>query len=674
MKPGVGIPFGPFVLEERLASGGSAEVWTAHFASGDGSRIVVKRLLPSLLRDQEARGAFAKEAALYARCTHPNIVSCFGAGTHSGAAGEEPWLAMELVLGADLDTVLRHGRHNSERLDIGVAVYIARSLLAALSALHEARAEDGTPLEIIHRDVTPSNIYLSIDGDVKLGDLGIARYITSTRTPAGLGVRGKFAYLAPEQVAAEKIDQRTDLFAATNVLCEALLGRRLFDGSGQLAVLLAVRDARVDAIDSHGRHLPAQLVSVLKRALARDPNERFPDARALSAALAPFAAPEATAHAEIGRWVARVRGEEQQPEESPPPMVVSPPSMFPGAMMSMPPIAAMKEPEIVEAPRALGATSQYRQVPSHVRTTDGRSIGPLSYAQLVEMVASGALSPDDQIDFLGTGYVPLRNIDDLAGHLAPRQTAATAQVQGPGSPDWCGAANEPSDTHDGGDPGAAGALAWIASRRATGALFATRLNERTEVYFHDGHVLHVALSDEAIAEPLVAQGSLSNDDCARARAFAERFGDSFGHALIGLGMIDAATWHKHLVTRSRSAVIELFGWRTGELSFYREAKPKKVDDKLSLPVGPLIEEGIASVLSDDRALRRRSFWQQNVVALDAPGALRAAGWSPIVEQVVERARTPIDPNALVEQIDAPPAAVVRAIVAARLSRMIGLVT
>jgi serine/threonine protein kinase len=657
-----GVPFGPFVLEGRLASGGSAEVWTAHFANGEGSRFVVKRLLPSLLRDAEARGAFAKEAALYARCSHPNIVSCFGAGI----AGDEPWLAMELVLGADLDTVLRHGRHRNERMEIGVAVFIARSLLAALSALHEARAEDGTPLEIIHRDVTPSNIYLSVNGDVKLGDLGIARYITSTRTPAGLGVRGKFAYLAPEQVAAEKIDQRTDLFAAMNVLCEALLGRRLFDGSGQLAVLLAVRDARVDALRTHGGHLPPGLVQVLTRALARDPNDRYPDARSLSAALAPFAADDATAHAAVGRLVERVRGEDAEPEASPPPMVVSPPSMFPGAMMSVPPI------EIRETPQSLGATSQYRQIPSHVRTTDGRSIGPLLYAQLVEMVASGALSPDDQIDFLGTGYVPLRNIDDLAGHLAPRQTAATTQIDGPGSPDWCGPAHEPSDAHEGGDPGIAGVLAWIAGRRATGGLFATRVNQRTEVYFSDGHVLHVALSDEDLAEPLIAGGQLSNEDFARARAFAERFGDSFGHALIGLGMIDAATWQKHLLTRARTAITDLFGWRTGELSFYTAAKPKAVDDKLSLAVGPLIEEGIASVLPDARALARRKSWNRDVVALDAPAPLRAAEWSPIVEAVVERARTAIDPNTLVDQIDAPAPVVIRAIVAARLSRMIGL--
>ncbi|MBI2394677.1 MAG: serine/threonine protein kinase [Deltaproteobacteria bacterium] len=703
MTNGGAIAFGPFLLEHRLASGGTAEVWTAHFANAqsdaegagaprEGLRpLVVKRLLPSLLRDADARGAFAKEAAIYARCTHPNIVSCFG----SGFAGDEPWLAMELVLGADLDAVLRFGRQHGERLSTGVAVSIVRSLLAALAALHDARGEDGTPLEIIHRDVTPSNVYLSTEGDVKLGDLGIARYITSTRTPAGLGVRGKFAYLAPEQVAGEKVDQRTDLFAAANVLCEALLGRRLFDGSGQLAVLLAVRDGRIDALKTHGGHLPPALVSVLERALARDPNDRYPDARALSNALAPFAAADGPSartspcddvRAEIGRVVSRVRGEEVRADVRPPPLVVSPPSMFPGAMMSIPPVAIREAPPPPRAigalppraigalpPRAIGATSRYQLTPSHVRTTDGRTLGPLYYAQLVEMVASGALSPDDEIDFLGTGFVPLRKIDDLAGHLAPRQSAATAQIAGLGAPDWCGPASEPSDTHLGGDPGAAGALAWIAGRRATGALFATRADERVEIYFHEGHALHVPQPDAELAEPLVAQGQLSQADYERARSYGGRLGEDIGHALIGLGLVAPDVWSRHLAACARRAIVELFDWRSGELSFYREGKPRKVEHRLSLQIGPLIEEGVALVLPDHRAIARRDVWRTNVVALDAPGPLRAAGWSPIVEQVVERARQPVDPNALVDRIDAPPAVVVRAIVCARLSRMIGLV-
>jgi hypothetical protein len=289
------------------------------------------------------------------------------------------------------------------------------------------------------------------------------------------------------------------------------------------------------------------------------------------------------------------------------------------------------------------------------------------------MVASGALSPDDQIDFLGTGFVPLRNIDDLAGHIAPRQTASTAQIPGPGAPDWCGPANEPSDAHEGGDPGIAGVLAWIAGRRATGGLFATRLNERTEVYFDEGHVLHVALSEQDLAEPLVASGQISAEDIARARGFAERFGDSFGHALIGLGMIDAATWSEHLTALSRKALTELFGWRTGELSFYTAAAPRTVEDELSLAVGPLIEAGVASLLPDDLALERRDSWNRALVALDAPAPLRAAGWSPVVNAVVERARVPIHPRTLVEQLDAPAPVAIRAIVSARLSRMIGLV-
>ena len=132
---------------------------------------------------------------------------------------------------------------------------------------------------IIHRDVTPSNIYLPSDGRVKLGDFGIARSASrSTLSEAGATLKGKFAYLAPEQVAGEPFDQRADLFAMAVVLAEMLLGRPLFAGSGQLAVLLAIRDCRIDPLRAARGTLPAGLFEVIERALARDPGNRFPTA------------------------------------------------------------------------------------------------------------------------------------------------------------------------------------------------------------------------------------------------------------------------------------------------------------------------------------------------------------------------------------------------------------
>jgi eukaryotic-like serine/threonine-protein kinase len=651
-----GVAFGPFLLDERLASGGSAEVWIARPADdAAASRLVVKRLLPSLLRDPDARGAFAKEAALYESCRHPNIVSCFGAGM----AGEEPWLAMELVLGADYDTVLRNSRTNGRPLEVSVAVFIARELLAALAAVHAA--------DVVHRDVTPSNIFLSVDGAVKLGDFGIARYLTSPRTPANLGVRGKFAYLAPEQIAGEPTDARTDLFAVANVLAESLIGRRLFEGSGQLAVLLAVRDARLDGLRAHGAHLNPELLAVLERALSRSPGDRYPSAAELSAELARFAADPESGRAAIVERVSAVRTphEARAAEDSPePPIVVGVPSMFPVAMPSIPPHTTQGSHS--------GVTAEYRAATARVLTTSNVELGPFTYAELVDMVATGKLSPEDRVDLMGTGFLPLQQIDDLAGHLAPRRTATT-QMEGPGTPDWFGGVSDPSDAHDGADPGIASALSWIAARRQTGALFVTRAGERKELYFQRGRLLHVVLDDSAIAQALVTQNVLTLSAVDTARAFAGRFGDDLGDSLVGLGALEPSVWQRQVAERSRLEIVELFSASDGEISFYSDAMPARPVSGLSLALGPMVEAGVDSILSDDRAHARRRAWKGPFVAVDAPASLRDAGWSPSVEAVLERLRTAMDPSALVEVLGGDAARAIRAVEAARLGRLITVV-
>lgn len=638
-----GVSFGPFILEERLASGGFAEVWIARPIEGEdpAPRLVVKRLLPSLLRDGEARVAFAKEAALYKRCAHPSIVSCYGDGTF----GDEPWLAMELVVGADFDTILRAARQSGKPFEPAVATFIARELLGALDAVHAA--------DIVHRDVTPSNMYLSTRGDVKLGDFGIARYLTSPRTPANLGVRGKFAYLAPEQIAGEPTDARTDLFAVANVLAESMMGRRLFEGAGQLAVLLAVRDARLDGLRAHGSHLPPALVAVLERALARVPNDRYPTAATFAEALAPFTADEVVGRTAIAECVLAVRPEVAS--ESEPAIVVGVPSMFPPAL-----------PALARQPTGSHPTAEYRAATACVQTTANEVLGPFNYGELVEMVASGRLSADDRININDTGYVPIRQVDDLAGHLSARRTVTT-QIEGPGAPDWFGPACDPSDAHGGADPGIASALAWIASRRASGALFVGR----TEIYFQRGRVHYVPIDADAIAESLIAQGVLPRDSVERARAFASRFGDDLGDALVGLATLDPTTWTRMVAKRTREIVVSLFSLREGELSFYHDAMPKKAVAPVTLAVGPLIEAGVEATLTDERAHQRRRGWRGPFVALDALGPLREAGWSSSVETILERTRSPVDPSALVDAMGGDPVAVIRAIESARLARLVG---
>lgn len=283
-------PFGPFVLERRIAVGGSAEVFLARPKTGllPAPKLVVKRLLAG--RNESQFDVLDHEAELNRAISHQNVVTVFGAGM----VGNEPYLAMEYVEGVDLYRLLRHAESEQRRLPLGVSVYITRCLAAALSAVHAAQNADGIPLGIVHRDVTPSNVYLSIDGEVKLGDFGIARVSEQVRPPSGdPGLKGKFGYLAPEQIAGEPFDHRADLFALAAILGEMLLGERVFPGSGQLAVLLAIRDANIEPLRSQSALMPPGLFAVCERALARAPSDRFATGDELAEALGPYELPSA---------------------------------------------------------------------------------------------------------------------------------------------------------------------------------------------------------------------------------------------------------------------------------------------------------------------------------------------------------------------------------------------
>ncbi len=681
--------FGRYVLEERLATGGTADVFLARPASGGAPapRVVVKRLLASLRHDPVARETFAEEARLHQRVDHPNVVRCFEAGEAEG----EPYLVVELVNGADLHRILRIGQARKRPVAPPLACFVAREILAALAAVHGATDRDGAPLGIVHRDVSPSNVYLSTQGDVKLGDFGIARP-ANARTPSpgslGAAIKGKFAYLAPEQVASEPVDHRADLFAVANLLAEMMLGRPLFPGSGQLAVLLAIRDVRIDALDRPSP-IPLPVVAILKRALARDPGARFPDAARFAAALLPFTWQGASnARREIAslvRWARdasiemRAVGEHPDQAASGLPSLRPPPSRAPAPALKLDSDVLREDPGPKPSREDGSATKPFAPPPSRVRTTDGRELGPLEYAKLVELVVTGGLGPDDRVDFMGAGFAPLQDIDELARHLAPRSTV-TRQVEGPGAPDWHGLAAERRDDPGGPatDPGIATALAWIASRRATGVLLAQHGARRKEIYFAAGRLHHVASTDphEMIGAYLVSRGVLERADLDFALAVLPRFGGRLGEALTGLGLLDPVAMFGAIRDQGRDKVVEVFGWSGGELSFYAGAQAGHVEFPLDLPIGPVVEAGVASLLDAHLASRSRPWLARSVRAIDAPPSLRDAAWSSSVDRVVRHAAAPIAVRALLDALTGEGLPVVeahRAVEAARLAGLIELV-
>lgn len=293
--------FGPYELLRRLGSGGMAETFLA-LRRGPGAfeqRVCVKRILPALESDPELVRLFMEEARLAAQLRHANITQVVDFGVVDGSH----YLALELVEGTDLRTLLASLRARGQRLAPAIAIYIATGLTAALEFAHTPEP-DRHP--VIHRDVSPSNILLSRAGEVYLTDFGVARALGGVERMTQSGVvRGKVPYMAPEYALTGKLDPRSDLFAVGVVLYEALAGRRPFDGQTELDTLNRIREGRHRPLAELCPEAPSQLVAIVEQLLVPDPNERFQTASALLQALA-YIAPPPTVARELAQLVRTV--------------------------------------------------------------------------------------------------------------------------------------------------------------------------------------------------------------------------------------------------------------------------------------------------------------------------------------------------------------------------------
>jgi serine/threonine protein kinase len=287
MNPGVErerTQFGKYTLVERLGRGGMAEVWKAKISGPAGFQrtLVIKRILPHLVEDEHFKQMFVAEARLSARLNHGNIVQVFELGDVDG----EFFLAMEYVRGRDLVNVVR-AQLVKGLPPPGLGAFVVREVCRALAYAHALEDDEGVPLRLIHRDVSPSNVMISFDGAVKLLDFGIAKALAEAnenRTVTGT-LKGKFGYMSPEQVEGKDVDHRSDLFAAGIVLHEVLTGKRLFKGNSDLQTIAMVRDARVEPPSLLNPAVPPELDAVCLKALARHPNERWHGCDDMAAAL-----------------------------------------------------------------------------------------------------------------------------------------------------------------------------------------------------------------------------------------------------------------------------------------------------------------------------------------------------------------------------------------------------
>jgi serine/threonine-protein kinase len=281
--PPAGARFGPYLLGERIGRGGMAVVYKAKIEGPGGFEkpVVLKLLLPALTAKPEFLEMFTSEAKTTAQLSHPGIVHVYD----FGLLGATPYLVMEYLDGIDLSRLIALGKMRTERVPVDIAVVIVTQVCNALGYAHQFRDAQGQRLQIIHGDVSPSNVMVCRDGSVKLLDFGVSRVMGEFDFHLSHQLKGKFAYMAPEQVRRQPFDRRVDVFAAGITLYELLTAQRLFFGPSDRETLKRVHAARVEPPSKFNPDVSPELDAVVLKALKRDPGDRWESGDEMATAL-----------------------------------------------------------------------------------------------------------------------------------------------------------------------------------------------------------------------------------------------------------------------------------------------------------------------------------------------------------------------------------------------------
>lgn len=285
---------GRYIISEAIAAGGMATVHLGRLVGpvGFSQTVAIKRLHRHLAHNHEFTTMFLDEARVAARIHHPNVVSTLDVVVDDG----ELAIVMDYVRGESLSRLGPVGR-----LDLVSSIIC--DVLRGLHAAHTAVDERGDPLSVIHRDVSPHNILVGVDGTARVADFGVAKAVVRLQVTREGQLKGKLSYMAPEQLGGRSIDHRADIYSTAVVLWELVAGRRLFEGSDDRAVLHTVLHGEIPALRELRNDIPPDLDAIIMKGLARDPSGRFESAVAMAAALEDCIRP--ASRSDVGTWVAK---------------------------------------------------------------------------------------------------------------------------------------------------------------------------------------------------------------------------------------------------------------------------------------------------------------------------------------------------------------------------------
>ncbi|MBI4509448.1 MAG: protein kinase [Deltaproteobacteria bacterium] len=642
------VPFGRYQLVERLAVGGMAELFKARVVGAHGFQkpVVIKKILPHLAADAGFKAMFIDEANITARLDHPKIAQVLELGT----IDDQLYIAMEFIDGPDVLAILRACAQKKQHMPARVAAHVAHEVLDALDYAHQARDEQGSPLAIVHRDISPSNVLVSRRGDVKLADFGIAHAVErQQKTQAGT-LKGKYGYMSPEQVVGGELDGRSDLFSVGIILVEMLMGRRLFTAPSDLEVLLMVRDVRLERLEKYGSGIDPELRQIVLKALQRDPKNRYPSAGAFRDAIGEwlFVRRQRVMPADLGAFVDGMFGSEpikvgQKGDQASP----GDPARQ-GTLAG--PATKASQIQAEEAARAAREVLSSRMVaPSGMASGTGRedrasasktskrlptSISgeiPIVF-EVTEGSAAASFRPtcqaprasiDEESELLVLDTVDVIEIldDSSAGDPAPApgpsskisvdqeyldMTAAVRSSAGDGAPTTQIPKAPESARAKGENPDEEGDLAKtppihvlyrMAVERATGLLVVEISAITKQIYFAGGTPEYVSsnVARELLGEYLLAQKVISQGELAMALAMMPHFGGKLGDTLVGLGLMKPLDVFRHLTRQVREKIIDVCTWHKGRFRFYRGRKNQNESFPLGLDAFEVLGAGATAL-------------------------------------------------------------------------------
>ncbi|MCC7385399.1 MAG: serine/threonine protein kinase [Deltaproteobacteria bacterium] len=308
--------FGKYILLDRINIGGMAEVFRGKQTGVEGFQklVAIKRILPAIAEDEDFVEMFVDEAKLAVQLQHANIAQIFDLGE----VDKRYYIAMEYVSGADLRTVWDRARRRNRLLPIAMSCYIVQRVCEGLDYAHRKRDEGGRDIGLVHRDVSPQNVLLAFEGEVKVVDFGIAlaRHKVS-KTQAGV-LKGKFGYMSPEQVRGVELDHRSDIFACGILLWEMLVGDRLFLGESDFSTLEKVRNVEMVPPTNFNKNLSPQVERIVMKALSKNRDDRYRYASEMAEDLARYlyASNQPFARPDLQRYMHQHFGEEIKEEQA----------------------------------------------------------------------------------------------------------------------------------------------------------------------------------------------------------------------------------------------------------------------------------------------------------------------------------------------------------------------